>query len=134
MKKKYKALIIVGAIAVVLAAAGFIGISILQTNLEELKKTELKNIDLSAIPDGVYTGSYSRFPGSAEVSVTVSGHKITDITLIKHVSGRGQAAGAVTGRVVEAQSLGVDVVSGATTSSKVILLAIEDALTTGVKD
>ena len=38
------------------------------------------------------------------------------------------AAKAIPGRVLEAQGLGVDLVSGASYSSKVILKAVEDAL------
>ncbi|NCC85175.1 MAG: FMN-binding protein [Clostridia bacterium] len=48
---------------------------------------------------------------------------------MKHVNGMGQAAEALPSQVVEAQTLQVDLVSGASFSSKVILLAIEDALT-----
>lgn len=126
--KKHKVLIIVGAVVIVLAAAGLTGYSILQNNVETLRNTEIEDVDLNLVPDGVFTGSYSRFPGSAEVSVTVHDHIITDIKLVKLVSGRGQTAEAIPGMVVEAQSLNVDAVSGATSSSKIILLAIEDAL------
>lgn len=86
------------------------------------------DIDLSKVSDGVYTGSYDSGPVVVEVKVTVSGHAITDIELVKHRNGQGSAAEAITGKIIAAQSLKVDVVSGATMSSKVILLAIENAL------
>jgi len=47
--------------------------------------------------------------------------------IIEHFNGRGEKAEAIIPRVIEAQSLDVDVVSGATGSSKAILKAIEDA-------
>jgi uncharacterized protein with FMN-binding domain len=128
MKKKYKVLIIISAIVVVLVVAGVIGVSIIQKNLEILKVMEIKNVDLSQVADGVYSGSYSAFPTSAEVSVTVKDHAIMDIELVKHTHGKGGAAEVLPQMVVDAQSLQVDVISGATSSSKVILLAIEDAL------
>jgi len=71
------------------------------------------------------------FPVSAKVKVVVKGHRITGIELVEHRHGRGAAAEAIPGRVVEAQCLAVDTVAGATYSSKVILKAIENALMAG---
>jgi uncharacterized protein with FMN-binding domain len=47
---------------------------------------------------------------------------------LEHRNGQGEAAEVIPQMVVDAQSLQVDAISGATFSSKVILLAIEDAL------
>ena len=55
-------------------------------------------------------------------------HMIKEIELKKHDNGQGFPAEIIPGKVVEAQSLEVDIVSGATYSSKVILKAIENAL------
>lgn len=131
MKKRYKVLIIIGSVLVVLVVAGVIVFSGIQQSLEALKTIEIKDADISQISDGTYTGSYNCFPVSAEVSVTVSGHAITDIALVKHSHGPGHGADSITGEVVDAQSLQVDAVSGATYSSKVVLLAIQNALEKG---
>jgi uncharacterized protein with FMN-binding domain len=128
MKKRYKVLLIIGIIVMVLVAAGVIAFNSIQSSLEALKNIKISEVDLSAVPDGIYTGNCSQFPVAAEVRVTVSDHVITDITLVRHDTGQGQAAEAIPQMVVEAQSLQVDAVSGATDSSKVILKAIEDAL------
>ncbi len=118
-------------ILVLLAVAGITGYILFQ-NIEEdmasLDTAEIPAIDLTAVDDGVYEGAYKALPISVEVLVTVREHRITEIDLIKHTNGQGEAAEAITGSVVEAQSLQVDAVSGATYSSKVILLAIGDAL------
>jgi len=118
-------------ILILLAVAGIAGYILFQ-NIEEdmatLKTLDIPAIDLSAVEDGVYEGSYKALPISVEVLVTVREHQITEIELVKHTNGQGEAAEAVTGSVMEAQSLQVDAVSGATYSSKVILLAIGDAL------
>lgn len=86
------------------------------------------DVDLSGTADGVHSGAYDSGPVVVNVDVTVKDHAITDIKLVKHRNGQGAAAESITGTVVSAQSIKVDVVSGATMSSKVILLAIEDAL------
>ncbi len=59
----------------------------------------------------------------------VENHTITDIDILKHDNGKGKAAEAITSDVIKNQSVQVDVVTGATYSSKVILKAIENALT-----
>jgi uncharacterized protein with FMN-binding domain len=86
-------------------------------------------VDLLQVPDGVYEGSADVVLVAAKVRVLVEDHKITRIDLLRHDHGRGQAAEILVQKVQEAQSLQVDLVSGATSSSKVILKAIEDALT-----
>jgi len=131
MKKKYKVLIIIGSVLVVLVVAGIIAFSIIGKNLEALKTVEVGDADISSVADGTYTGSYNAFPVTAEVSVTVKDHIITDIELISHGHGPDHGADAITGEVIKAQSLDVSAVSGATMSSKVVLLAIEDALEKG---
>jgi uncharacterized protein with FMN-binding domain len=112
----------------VLVIAGVIAVSVMNKNLEALNHMEIKDIDLSTVADGTYDGSSGAFPVTAEVRVTVRDHAITGIELVSHSHGPDHGADAITGQVIKAQSLDVDGVSGATTSSKVILLAIEDAL------
>ena len=60
--------------------------------------------------------------------VEIKDHKYQDIKLLEHKNGRGKPAEIIPSKVVEAQSLNVDTVSGATMSSKVILQAIQNAL------
>jgi uncharacterized protein with FMN-binding domain len=88
----------------------------------------MKNIDVSSVPDDKYSGPYCSFPVSAKVEVTVRNHEIVDIELIEHNHGRGEAAEVIPEKVVEAQSLKVDVITSATYSSKVTLKAIENAV------
>lgn len=128
MKKRYIAIIIV----LLVLALGFITTKILLTrfegNLKQLALSEISDVDLATVEDGDYIGSYSAFPVSAEVRVTIKNHTIKEIELLKHNNGQGQGAGIIPEKVIEAQSLKVDSVSGATYSSKVILKAIQDAL------
>lgn len=129
MSKKRKILLAVLVVILLLVAAAVIVFTQSGKKLEALADIPIQAIDLSAIPDGDYEGSYQTFPVAAEVKVTVQDHRMIAIDLIKHTNGQGQAAEAIPDRVLEAQSLQVDTISGATYSSKVILLAIQDALT-----
>ncbi len=106
-------------------------ISSIESNLEQLVDLRIENVDLTEISDGTYLGNHKVFPISVKVEVTVINHEITNIEIIKHSNGQGDKAEVISDRVIDAQSLEVDVVSGATYSSKVILKAIEDALNNG---
>ncbi len=129
MKRKH---VVVLAVFLLVAAAGYLGIrgmlASIESNLASLGDMEMARVDMASIEDGVYSGSYSVFPVSAEVQVTVKDHRIAAIDLLKHNNGQGAPAEVIPGRVVEAQTLQIDSVSGATYSSRVILKAIEDAL------
>jgi uncharacterized protein with FMN-binding domain len=89
----------------------------------------INDVDLSQIPDGDYSGSFDLRIVAADVNVEVQNGRIESIEIVRHSHGRGAAGEAVTERVLQTQSLAVDAVSGATMSSKVILKAIENALT-----
>ena len=105
-----------------------VSLAFVQAQLDKLKATELQTLDLSQVKNGTYEGSYTAFPVSVTLTVTVKDHGITSITILKHDNGKGKPAEVILGDVIEQQSLQVDVISGATYSSKVILLAIQDAL------
>lgn len=130
MKKKKK--IILGIVVVIGVYVGITGvkssIETIESNLDQLLNLKISNIDILKVPDGTYTSSYKVFPIIAVVKVTTKNHKIAEIELLRHRNGRGTPAEIITDKVVEAQTLEVNTVSGATLSSKVILKAIENAL------
>lgn len=113
---------------VVVGLAGVVAFKWIENNFNQLTKAEVKDIQLSSISDGEYQGTYQSFPIDVEVNVTVLDHKITKIELIKHVTGQGQSAERILDDVIKYNSIEVDVISGATYSSKVILQAISNAL------
>lgn len=84
--------------------------------------------DLLNVQDGNYTGEYSTAPVHMKVEVSVSNHRITNITILQHDNGLGSAAESIVNDVAEEQSLDIDAVSGAMVSSKCILKAVENAI------
>jgi len=128
--KRYK--IIKISIFVVLVMVLVIGTA-MYIKFKDLNKgmatVRINEIDMSEVSDGVYSGEYGyNDMVSAKVEVTVKNNSITNIELTEHKCGLGGKAEAIVKRVVDSQVLDVDVVSGATVSSKVILKAIENAL------
>jgi uncharacterized protein with FMN-binding domain len=111
--------------AVVIAALG--GCAFIQ----KINKLTIENVAVSQVKDGTYEGSTEIFPVTASVRVTVSAGRITDIAMLSHGHGPNHGADAILPRVIAAQSLTVDAVSGSTYSSKVVLKAIETALKKG---
>lgn len=103
-------------------------VAITQSQLDHLKELPLEELNLDSVEDGTYEGAYTVLPVIVEVEVTVKDHTITDITILKHVNGQGKPAEAIIEDVIEAQSVKVDMISGSTYSSQVILRAIEKAL------
>jgi uncharacterized protein with FMN-binding domain len=82
-------------------------------------------------PDGTYRGSYSveKTPVKVTLDVVVQNKNIIAINIIRHIrSPIGKKAEKITDVIIERQSLAVDVISGATASSKAILKAVENAL------
>ena len=126
IKKKVFVSILIVLFVVIVAIIG--AKAYIEANLERLTDQTISNVDLSKAKDGVYFGSCNAFPVAAEVEVIIDSHRIKEIKLKKHTNGQGSEAEIIPGKVVEAQTLEVDIVAGATYSSKVILKAIEDAL------
>ena len=99
-----------------------------------VNEIEIENVDLQQVADGRYTAEVDAILVRARVGVTVKEHRITAVDLLEHEHGRGEAAEVLPAHVVEQQTLKVDTITGATSSSKVILEAIELALKKGVSE
>lgn len=124
---------------IIVAAAGVAGILVVAVVLvgmtanRSMKDIErdfalVTTVDLRGIPDGIYTGSSGLLPVYARCRVRISEGKIVDIVLEQQRSGPGYTAQETVERILDAQSPLVDAVSGATTSSKSIMVAVWRAL------
>jgi uncharacterized protein with FMN-binding domain len=134
MKKKRIWVYIVAAIVIIIAGIGIAISSMIGNYRRQVDAMHIANVSLAEVPDGTCEGRYETLLVSADVRVTVKDHQIKEVELVRHDNGKGAAAEVITDRIVEAQSLEVDIVSGATASSKVILKAVENALTGGASE
>ncbi len=122
--------IIILVVAVILLIGGVYGgkyLSDLSAYRRQVAAIEIRTIELDQIPDGAYRGSFDTVWVGAVVDLTVKDHRIVTIDL-QHRHDQGEAAEVIPDRVIAAQSLDVDMVSGATNSCLVILKAVENAL------
>ncbi len=81
--------------------------------------------------DGIYTGTGTGYRRGLDVVVTIKDNKITDVEIGSNnetPSFATRAFDVIPKEIIEAQSTDVDTVSGATRTSKGIIMAVEDAL------
>lgn len=110
-------------------------------NRQELAALTIDDINFASLNDGTYTGSFIGTDGNqrdATVEVTVLNGAITNIRIVKGAIdqtgapldlGNGSTVYDLLKSAVDKKTLQVDVISGATLTSKAHLKALENALT-----
>ena len=135
-KKKIKAkgCLIAPAILIMTAVGGGgIGWSLLSKEHREAASLPLDAVDFGRLNDGRYHGVYEggMYQWRAnECDVTVTNSQVTDIHLAvsQDPGAENTDTKMLYDRVIEAQSLQVDTISGATLTSKGYLQCVENAL------
>jgi uncharacterized protein with FMN-binding domain len=118
---------------VLAVGGGGIGWSLLSREHREAASLPLNAVDFSRLNDGIYSGAYEggmyRWR-AGECIATVANGKVTDIQLVSTQDPAAENADPemLYDRVIQAQSLQVDTVSGATLTSKGWLQCVENAL------
>ena len=104
-------------------------------NLNRLRSMKIHNYDLMAIKDGIYTGEFNDGGGLYIVEVKITGHRISEVKLTtERESVYIEYARPVTKRIMVNQTPDVDAITGATTTSKCIMKAAENALKSSLSD
>jgi uncharacterized protein with FMN-binding domain len=129
-------LVILGVIAVVTVG----GILTSAPGRREVQELIIDEVNFKKLRDGTYIGEYSGTKDHSrdtKVQVTISSGEISDIKILNGAldeEGKpakltgGLSVGDLFDNVVKSQSLKVDVISGATLTSKAHLKALENAL------
>ncbi|UCF70143.1 MAG: FMN-binding protein [candidate division WOR-3 bacterium] len=127
-RKVFIGLGILLALIIVLGGALFFRTWLMAKHIQSI---EIEDVDLSKIDDGVYPGVFADFLVAIKLNVTVKEHQITNIEIIEQRSGPGYEALETVDRILEAQSPKVEAVTGATGSSRTIMIAVQNALRGG---
>lgn len=106
--------------------------------MESVEETEIENTEAAAVldgafdlADGTYEGSANGFSGKIKVSVVIKNQTIRSINILSNSDDEvffNRAKEGVTASIIAKQSTDVDTVSGATYSSRGIINAVKDAL------
>ena len=125
MKKVLK---IIGIVVLVIIIASGGMVIYMSRGLSEGREMVIQEVDLSNVGDGVYEGSHQGGRWSNRVSVTVKDHEITQIEVIEDIRFSDEALKIqIIDAVMAQQSTQVDIISGATVSSKAYLQSIQQA-------
>ncbi|MFQ5772137.1 MAG: FMN-binding protein [bacterium] len=99
--------------------------------LQNYWKLPVKDITLAEVVDGIYTGE-AKYGFNYVVEVAIKDHKIDYIRITKNRNSfYAELAEGLIKKVMHAQNLNVGAVTGATTTSKCLLKAIENAIEKG---
>jgi uncharacterized protein with FMN-binding domain len=128
MKKIYVLLLCLGIFIILITISAIITINIANRQMNDLLQRQIQQINLDDLPNGKYIGEIKTIPVYVKVEVVIYNHRMTDIVILEHRSGQGEAANDIIHDILLNQSLDVDVISGATYSSQAIMIAIERAL------
>lgn len=126
MKSVFKVLGIV-VIVFILVAAG--GIFYMTLGLEEGQDISIDGVNKEGLSEGIFVGEYKFGRWSNRIQVTIDNGKIVDLKILDDVTFVSEEVSEeLFTRVIEKQNTDVDVVSGATVTSKAYLKAIENAV------
>lgn len=124
-----KILYVVAGFVVFLGIGIGVMVGTLSANMKTIRNIPINDIAIDEfVTDTVRGEYYFEDQIGATVDVTIMDGVITEITFIEHICGKGEIAEVITVDIIAAQSLYVDDIAGATTSSHVIKLAIQDAM------
>lgn len=126
---KRKVVLIVGGLAGILTLFSGVG---QYWQLQSLRNLPIEQIELHRVPDGTYTGE-ADYGFNYQVEVTIKNKAIHNIAIKNNrASGYAKLAEGVVQKVQKSQSLNVDAVTGATTTGKCLLKAVENAIKKGL--
>ena len=95
---------------------------------DSMENITIDNVNFKTLRDGKYSGTYDAIMVSASVIVKVTGGKVVTIDVTKNKYEKGISAISIVKRIIDSQSLNVELVTGAKEDSKAILKAVEKAL------
>lgn len=123
MKKVIKVILI--SIVTIVAV-----VAVLMTRgLNDIQAMVINEVDFNNLPDGNYVGNFDVGRWSNHVEVKIKDHNIIDVKIVNDIKYPMEGiADKIFDRVIEQQSTSVDVISGATVTSKAYLKSIENAL------
>lgn len=144
--RQFTILLIVSTLFHILEVGGFVGIdkvvNSIKSDLTQEKQVDFEdnniiNITTTKYKDGVYEGVGNGYRPNLKVQVTVKDGLINEILIVEHneVGKRFYipAFEIMPDNIIEKQTPQVDSVSGSTYSSKGIIEAVEDALSSAVQ-
>ncbi len=97
-----------------------------------VREMQIKDVDLRSLADGDYVGAFSYGGFEYRVKTVVKERRIVDVVVLQNRdTDYAKEAEGVLPEMVKRQTPNVDAISGATTTSKALMKAVENALISG---
>lgn len=127
-KSRVKRKVVLAVVApLVVMMIAFLALNLL--TLQKFRRIEIQDTDISALKDGTYYGEATIGGFTYKVEAVLREQRIVDLKIVANrKSAYARFAEGVIPRVLEAQNANVDTITGATTTSKALLKAVENAL------
>jgi uncharacterized protein with FMN-binding domain len=94
-----------------------------------VRQMEIRDVAIDGIKDGEYIGAFSYSGFEYKVKTIITDHQIRDIEILQNRNSKhAKLAEGVLAEIIERQTPNVDAVSGATTTSKALMKAVENSL------
>jgi len=106
---------------------------IFSKQLNQVDSLIMDEIQMSQVEDGIYIGETETILVKVKVKIEVKDSKIENILILNHQNGLGSKAEKIIEDMIKQNRYDVDIVSGATISSKVIKSAVFNGLQKGIK-
>ena len=129
MKKKRIKVILITIVIGIMISIGYI----FSKQLNQVDRLIMEEIQMSQVDDGIYIGETETILVKVKVEIEVKDFKIESILILDHQNGLGSKAEKIIDEMIKQNRYDVDVVSGATISSKVIKSAVFNGLQKGIK-
>lgn len=122
-----KGILVFIGVVVLLGAFFILSTKKLKRSIDAAYK-EIEVVDMKKLKDGVYEGQFKQFPMDIVVKVTMKSGTLVNLNVQSMKSGPGYTAAETLPRILDKQQPKVDAVSGATGTSKGIMIATYRAL------
>jgi uncharacterized protein with FMN-binding domain len=120
---------IISAIVLAVVIVGITGLTVSERSLEKYRRMPIKDISAAGISDGEYSGESEIGNITYRVKVEVSAGRIIGISALEsRKSVYVEYAQGVFNKIIRDQTANTDAITGATTTSKAYMKAVEDAL------
>jgi len=129
MKKKRIKVILITIVIGIMISIGYI----FSKQLNQVDSLIMDEIQMSQVEDGIYIGETETILVKVKVKIEVKDSKIENILILNHQNGLGSKAEKIIEDMIKQNRYDVDIVSGATISSKVIKSAVFNGLQKGIK-
>ncbi len=98
-----------------------------------VRQMAIKDVDIHLIRDGTYIGAFSYGGFKYQVKTIVNDHQIKDVVVLHNRdTNHAKRAEGVIPEILRNQTPNVDAISGATTTSKALMKAVENSLRLGM--